>query len=83
MSNHFGKRLYAMFFRTDTEKVWGIPCDQISADWAAQRIKGLSLSSAIRNALSGGNQPTEGERSQVVKSLIASFRYPRLGPGML
>ncbi len=87
VSNHFGKRLYEMFFRTYTEKVWGIPCDQISADWAAQRIKGLSLSSAIRNALSnalsGGNQATEGERSQVVKSLIASFRYPRLGPGML
>ncbi len=51
VTNQFGKRLFNIFFKTYTEKVWGIPCKEISADWAAQRIKGLSLSSAIKNAL--------------------------------
>ena len=51
VTNQFGKRLFNIFFKTYTEKVWGIPCNEISADWAAQRIKGLSLSSAIFNAL--------------------------------
>jgi protoporphyrinogen oxidase len=83
VSNQFGTRLFKMFFKTYTEKVWGMSCKEISADWAAQRIKGLSLSSAIKNALSGANQPIAGERSKVVKTLIASFRYPRLGPGMM
>ncbi|WP_031499686.1 NAD(P)/FAD-dependent oxidoreductase [Bryobacter aggregatus] len=83
VSNNFGERLYQMFFKTYTEKVWGVPCDQISADWAAQRIKGLSLSTAILNALSGSKPAAESERSQVVKSLIASFRYPKYGPGMM
>jgi protoporphyrinogen oxidase len=83
VSNQFGSRLFNMFFKTYTEKVWGMNCSEISADWAAQRIKGLSLSSAIRNALGGSNQQVSGERSKVVKTLIASFRYPRLGPGMM
>jgi protoporphyrinogen oxidase len=74
--NRFGRRLYNTFFKSYTEKVWGIPCDQISAEWAAQRIKGLSLRTAVLHALIG-------DRKQKVKSLIDSFLYPRLGPGML
>lgn len=72
--NRFGGRLYWHFFRTYTEKVWGIPCSEIRADWAAQRIKNLSLKKAIWNAVSGSNDTT---------SLINSFKYPRLGPGMM
>ena len=70
----FGERLYRIFFKTYTEKVWGIPCSQIRADWAAQRIKNLSLKRAVLNALFG---------SQNAKSLIKEFDYPRLGPGMM
>lgn len=72
--NRFGRRLYETFFKTYTEKVWGIPCSTIRADWAAQRIKGLSVRSAVTNALFGANG---------VKSLIEEFYYPRLGPGMM
>jgi protoporphyrinogen oxidase len=78
VSNQFGERLYRIFFKTYTEKVWGMPCSEISADWAAQRIKGLSLSSAIFNAIRP--QRSGGE---VIKTLIDSFRYPRKGPGMM
>ncbi|MEM6423937.1 MAG: NAD(P)/FAD-dependent oxidoreductase [Cyanobacteria bacterium P01_D01_bin.128] len=70
----FGERLYRMFFKTYTEKVWGIPCSQIRADWAAQRIKNMSLKEVLLNALFG---------SQNAKSLIKKFDYPRLGPGMM
>jgi protoporphyrinogen oxidase len=79
--NQFGRRLFNIFFKTYTEKVWGMSCKEISADWAAQRIKGLSLGSAIKNAL----WPQSGtkDRAQVVKTLIDTFRYPRLGPGMM
>ena len=79
VSNQFGKRLFGIFFRTYTEKVWGMSCRTISADWAAQRIKGLSLGSAIWNAL----VPQRGSRKNVIKTLIDSFRYPRKGPGMM
>ncbi|HSI33161.1 MAG TPA: NAD(P)/FAD-dependent oxidoreductase [Tepidisphaeraceae bacterium] len=79
VTNQFGKKLFRMFFKSYTEKVWGIPCDQIGADWAAQRIKGLSLGEAVRNALLGQRKNGGG----VVKTLIDSFRYPRLGPGQL
>ena len=78
--NRFGRHLYQIFFKTYTEKVWGIPCRQISADWAAQRIQGLSLSSALRNAVFG--ERTNGDGS-VIKTLINEFHYPRLGPGMM
>ncbi len=78
--NRFGKRLYHTFFKTYTEKVWGIPCDEISAEWAAQRIKGLSLISTIKNALLS-TQTTD--KSDVIKTLIDSFDYPRKGPGMM
>ena len=74
VANRFGRRLYQTFFKRYTEKVWGVSCDAISADWAAQRIKGLSLATAVRNALFGGNG---------VKSMIGEFHYPRLGPGMM
>ena len=75
VSNRFGRRLYETFFKTYTEKVWGMPCDQIEAEWAAQRIKGLSLTSAVIDSLFGS--------SNGAKTLIKSFQYPRLGPGMM
>jgi len=81
VSNQFGKRLFRIFFKTYTEKVWGMSCKEISADWAAQRIKGLSLGSAIKHALFAKSKPQD--RKQVVKTLIDTFRYPRLGPGMM
>ncbi len=73
----FGRRLYSIFFKTYTEKVWGVPADQIQADWAAQRIKNLSLSKAVLNSLMPRRNQTD------VTSLIEEFRYPRLGPGMM
>ncbi len=82
VSNQFGSRLYRMFFKTYTEKVWGMDCTEISADWAAQRIKGLSLWEAVKNAfLPAANQSKD--RSKVIKTLIDTFRYPRKGPGMM
>jgi protoporphyrinogen oxidase len=80
VANRFGHRLYEIFFKTYTEKVWGIPCSEISADWAAQRIKNLSLPEAVRNALFSSNRSRNGE---IITSLIDQFNYPRLGPGMM
>ncbi|MDX6394583.1 MAG: hypothetical protein QOJ73_5646 [Streptosporangiaceae bacterium] len=77
VSARFGWRLYRIFFKSYTEKLWGIPADQIQADWAAQRIKNLSLGAAIINALS----PKRGQTD--VTSLIEEFRYPKYGPGMM
>ena len=77
VSNRFGKRLYGIFFKTYTEKVWGIPCTEIRAEWAAQRIQNLSLASAVINAVS------LQKRSTKIKSLINEFQYPRLGPGQM
>ncbi len=77
--NRFGQRLFEVFFKSYTEKVWGIPCDQISSDWAAQRIKNMDLTAAIRNALIG--RGTGGR--EAVSTLIDRFHYPRLGPGMM
>ncbi len=74
--SRFGKKLYEMFFKEYTLKVWGRPCAELSADWAGRRIKGLSLSVAVRNAFSGGRQ-------NKVKTLIKEFYYPRLGSGMM
>ena len=79
--NQFGRRLFSIFFKTYTEKVWGMSCREISADWAAQRIKGLSLWSAAKTALFP--QRKSKDRSQVIKTLIDTFRYPRQGPGMM
>ena len=86
--NQFGERLFSIFFRTYTEKVWGMSCDEISADWASQRIKGLSLSAAVvdglKRSLGVKARPSAalGEQGGV-KTLIESFRYPRKGPGMM
>jgi protoporphyrinogen oxidase len=77
VSNRFGDRLYRIFFKTYTEKVWGIPCTEIRAEWAAQRIQGLSLAKAILTATS------LNRRAPVIKTLINKFRYPRLGPGQM
>src|SRR5690349_14718044 len=83
VSNQFGKRLFDTFFKSYTEKVWGMSCREISADWAAQRIKGLSLGSAIKNALLPKRDRQPADRTKVIKTLINSFRYPRRGPGMM
>jgi protoporphyrinogen oxidase len=80
VSNRFGRRLFGIFFKTYTEKVWGIPCNRIGAQWAAQRIKGFSLLSAITNMLFG-RWPRRG--SKQITTLIDEFEYPRLGPGMM
>ncbi len=82
--NQFGHKLYSIFFKTYTEKVWGMPCDTMSADWAAQRIKGLSLGGAVidglKRSLGLNRKPNDGMQT---KTLLESFRYPRLGPGMM
>jgi len=72
----FGRRLYEIFFRSYTEKVWGVPCSEISAEWAAQRIKGLSFASLMRSFIPGRTR-----RSGAIKTLVDRFRYPPLGPG--
>lgn len=74
VTNRFGHRLFIHFFKTYTEKVWGIPTSEIRADWAAQRIQNLDLMKAVLNALTGSNDTA---------SLIEEFEYPRLGPGMM
>ena len=84
--NQFGERLFSIFFKTYTEKVWGMSCDEISADWAAQRIKGLDLLGAVFDALKrsfGIRQSGGPDGKAVAKTLIESFRYPRKGPGMM
>lgn len=82
--NQFGAKLFGIFFKTYTEKVWGMPCNEISADWAAQRIKGLSLGAAVldglKRSLKLNKRPNDG---MGVKTLLESFRYPRRGPGMM
>ncbi|MCW2396211.1 MULTISPECIES: NAD(P)/FAD-dependent oxidoreductase [unclassified Sphingobium] len=82
--NQFGRKLYSIFFKTYTEKVWGMPCDTMSADWAAQRIKGLSLGKAVldglKRSLGLNKKPNNGMGA---KTLLENFRYPRLGPGMM
>jgi protoporphyrinogen oxidase len=75
VTNRFGKRLFEIFFKTYTEKVWGIPCTEIRAEWAAQRIQNLSLEKAILAAASLNKRQTS------IKTLITQFQYPRLGPG--
>jgi protoporphyrinogen oxidase len=75
VSNRFGRRLYEIFFKTYTEKVWGVPCTTIRAEWAAQRIRGLSLTAAVRNAFLKSDNG--------VKTLIDKFQYPERGPGQM
>ncbi len=84
--NQFGEKLFSIFFKTYTEKVWGMSCDEISADWAAQRIKGLDLYVAVTTALKRAllpERPAKTANGEVVKTLIESFQYPRKGPGMM
>ena len=88
VSNQFGERLFSIFFKTYTEKVWGMSCDEISADWAAQRIKGLDLwtamASALRNSIAPAKKgPVRKADGEIIKTLIDSFEYPRRGPGMM
>jgi protoporphyrinogen oxidase len=82
--NQFGHKLYSIFFKTYTEKVWGMPCNEMSADWAAQRIKGLSLGAAVidglKRSLGLNKKPNDGMET---KTLLETFRYPRQGPGMM
>ena len=77
VTNRFGRRLYEIFFKTYTEKVWGLPCTEIRAEWAAQRIEDLSLWRSLVHAT--GLQ----RRSQAIKSLVTSFHYPKYGPGQM
>ena len=79
--NQFGWRLYSIFFKTYTEKVWGISTKELSADWAAQRIKGLDMWLVLKSALLPKRKPSN--RGDLVTTLIDSFRYPRLGPGQM
>ena len=89
--NRFGRELYLTFFKSYTEKVWGTPCDQISAEWGAQRIKGLSLTTALKHFVrkaftlapkpAGANADIAQKRTDT--SLIERFLYPKLGPGQL
>jgi len=76
VSNRFGRRLFELFFKTYTEKVWGVPTTEIRAEWAAQRIRGLSFASAAKAAFFGN-------RGNKVKTLISEFHYPRYGPGQM
>lgn len=80
VSNRFGRRLFRIFFKTYTEKVWGMPCHEIKAEWAAQRIKDLSLFTLVWNAL---RPRAPRSREKVIKTLIHEFNYPRKGPGMM
>jgi protoporphyrinogen oxidase len=84
--NRFGRQLYLTFFKSYTEKVWGVPCEQISAEWGAQRIKGLSLTTAILHFVkkaftSSRNQAIQQKGTET--SLIEKFLYPKYGPGQL
>lgn len=83
VTSKFGSRLYRTFFKSYTEKVWGRPCTEIAADWAAQRIKGLSLTTAALASLRPAPPTNNGNRAGQIKTLIKTFRYPRLGPGMM
>jgi len=78
--NRFGRELFEIFFKSYTEKVWGVPTSTITAEWAAQRIKDLSLIKAVTSALFGKLGRRKGE---VIKTLIDEFQYPRLGPGQM
>jgi protoporphyrinogen oxidase len=81
--NRFGGELYRTFFKSYTEKVWGVPCTEISAEWGAQRIKGLSLTRAVLNTLRRSVRSAPASVRKVETSLVERFLYPRLGPGQL
>src|SRR5271169_4024122 len=83
--NRFGKELYNTFFKSYTEKVWGVPCTQISAEWGAQRIKGLSITRTLQHALKKLTQRSKADIGQkgTETSLIEQFLYPKFGPGQM
>lgn len=82
--NRFGKELYLTFFKDYTEKVWGVPCDQIKPEWGAQRIKGLSVTKAILHAIrSTVAKDASIQQNNTETSLIEQFTYPKLGPGQM
>ena len=84
--NRFGKQLYLTFFKSYTEKVWGVPCNEISAEWGAQRIKGLSLTGVVKHFLKktfSSKQPGDIAQKKTETSLIEKFLYPKFGPGQL
>jgi protoporphyrinogen oxidase len=82
--NRFGERLYRTFFKDYTEKVWGVPCREISAEWGAQRIKGLSVTKAITHAVASRfRSSADTAQKQTETSLIERFLYPKLGPGQM
>jgi len=82
--NRFGERLYRTFFKEYTEKVWGVPCGEISAEWGAQRIKGLSVAKAVANAITGPfRSAADVTQKQTETSLIERFLYPKFGPGQM
>ncbi len=83
--NRFGRQLYLTFFKSYTEKVWGTPCNEISAEWGAQRIKGLSLTTAVKHFLKKmlASKPKDVAQKHTETSLIEQFMYPKFGPGQL
>jgi protoporphyrinogen oxidase len=83
IASNYGWRLYSHFFKTYTEKVWGVPASELSADWGAQRIKGMSLWSAVWEPVRAKLAGARKDRSKQVTSLIEQFQYPKLGPGMM
>lgn len=88
MINRFGKTLYNLFFKDYTEKVWGVPCHEIPAEWGAQRIKGVSIRKAIQHAIQSAVKKKKKQSSDISQkdtetSLIEQFLYPKLGPGQL
>ena len=80
LTNRFGRELYLTFFKEYTEKVWGVPCSEISAEWGAQRIKSLSIAEALKHA---ARKALGGDRKVEATSLIEHFLYPKLGPGQM
>jgi protoporphyrinogen oxidase len=81
--NRFGRELYLTFFKSYTEKVWGVPCDKISAEWGAQRIKGLSIRKALLHFLKQSGKSKDIAQKETETSLIEQFLYPKLGPGQM
>jgi protoporphyrinogen oxidase len=84
--NRFGRELYETFFKSYTEKVWGVPCQEISAEWGAQRVKGLSVTKTITHFLKkrfNGHQPGDVAQKNTETSLIEQFLYPKYGPGQM
>lgn len=81
--NRFGRYLYTIFFKDYTEKLWGVPCHEISSDWGSQRIRGLSIAKAVAHALRKQFFPNQRESENMETSLIDQFYYPKFGPGQL